>query len=116
MGALRMVMRAPVWCCDPPRHLFSFTPESITRAAAEAGVPAAWCSTSGYTEPLLSRSLIEAYTMPPAGLLGVVKRGLVLPLVGPELLLKGLHFGLRAAGLITPTGLVLRVRRSAAPG
>jgi 2-polyprenyl-3-methyl-5-hydroxy-6-metoxy-1,4-benzoquinol methylase len=115
LAAVRTLLRAPVWCCDPPRHLFGFTPESIVTAATNAGVPRAWCETAGYTEPLLNKSLIKAYAMPPAGLLGIAKRGLALPLVGPELALKALHFGLRSAGLLTPMGLVLRIRRSAAP-
>ncbi len=112
-AALDMLRRSPIWCCDPPRHLYGFTPESLLEVARQAGVPASWCETDAYENPLLDKSLIGAYRKPSAGLLGVAKRGVAMPLLGVEATLKLAHFAARKARLVTPTGLVLRVRRAA---
>jgi 2-polyprenyl-3-methyl-5-hydroxy-6-metoxy-1,4-benzoquinol methylase len=112
-AALQMPLSARVWCCDPPRHLYGFTSESLIAAAKSAGVPEAWCSISGYTNSLLTRSLTEAFFEPPAGVMGLAKRALVAPLIGPELALKVAHFALRKLRALTPIGLALRVTRPA---
>jgi SAM-dependent methyltransferase len=110
-AALRMPLGARVWSCDPPRHLYGFTAESLIATAKAAGVPEAWCRTGSYTNPLLKRSLIEAFFKPPAGITGLAKRALVAPLIGPELALKAVHFALRKLDALTPIGLTLRVTR-----
>jgi len=112
-GSALRSLRAPIWCCDPPRHLYGFTPESLTMVATEAGVPASWCEIDAYHDDLLNKSLLATYTKRPAGLLGIAKRAAVLPLLGPELAMKALHLSLRAAKLLTPMGLILRVQRKA---
>jgi len=111
IAALQMPLRARVWCCDPPRHLYGFTSGSIIAAAKAAGVPEAWCSVSGYTNSLLGRSLTQAFFKPPVGVAGVAKRALVAPLIGPELAFKAAHFALRKLHALTPMGLALRVTR-----
>ena len=117
--ALNMVLDEPVWCCDPPRHLYSFTRESLTLLAQHAGVQPGCYRIETYDTPLLKNSFTEQAFSRARGLRGRLRRAALLPILPAEWLGKLVQYGSRSAGWLSPGGLILRVRRDlplAAPG
>jgi SAM-dependent methyltransferase len=109
--ALKMLTRDPVWCCDPPRHLYSFSKRSLEELARSIGLPPSDYRVETYDLPLLRNSFYERTVRRPRSLKGLARQAAGLPVVSAELSLKLLQAALRRAGQISPSGLILQVQR-----
>lgn len=101
------------WHCDPPRHLFSFTKDSLVTLAKDAGFRAENIQISYYNLPLYKYSLLNMFfdfkTYRSAK--SMVIRLLMLPFLVLESLSKVILLLLRVLGIISPAGIVLSVRK-----
>jgi 2-polyprenyl-3-methyl-5-hydroxy-6-metoxy-1,4-benzoquinol methylase len=109
--ALERLVRDPIWCCDPPRHLYSFSKQSLAHMARLAGLDPAHFRIETYQTPLLKNSFVERALAPRRGLLGPLRRAALLPILPAELASKLVQHWSRRAGWLSPGGLVLRVQR-----
>jgi 2-polyprenyl-3-methyl-5-hydroxy-6-metoxy-1,4-benzoquinol methylase len=112
--AARMLLREPVWACDPPRHLYSFTRASLGHMARLAGIEPGHYRVETYQLPLLKNTFTERAREPRRGVLGRLRRAALVPILPAELASKALQHWSRQRGWLSPGGLVLRVRRGAA--
>jgi len=112
--AAHMLLREPVWACDPPRHLYSFTPASLGHMARQAGIEPGHYQVETYQLPLLKNTFTERVRQPRRSLLGKLRRAALLPILPAELASKAVQHVSRQRGWLSPGGLVLRVRRDAA--
>jgi hypothetical protein len=112
--ALQMLAQDPIWCCDPPRHLYSFTRQSLAEMARRAGVESNQLCVETYQTPLLKNSFTERALKRRPGLRGRLRRAALVPVLPAELASKAVQYSLRRAGWLSPGGLVLRVRRGVA--
>ena len=112
-SALGMLLRDPVWCCDPPRHLYSFTRESLAQLAQRAGIPAESYRLEAYETPLMKNTFTERALAPRRGVRGMFRRAALLPVLPAEWASKAVQQGARRARWLTSGGLILRVRRGA---
>lgn len=111
--AVSMLLRDPVWACDPPRHLYSFTGDSLARMARKAGIAPGQLSIETYQVPLLKNTYSERALRRRRGVLGNLRRAALVPVLPVELASKAVQYVSRRNGWLTPGGLVLRVRRAA---
>jgi 2-polyprenyl-3-methyl-5-hydroxy-6-metoxy-1,4-benzoquinol methylase len=109
--ALEMLIREPIWCCDPPRHLYSFSKQSLASMARRAGLDPAQFRVETYQTPLLKNSFTERVLQRRRGVLGGLRRAALIPMLPVELASKVVQGWSRRAGWLAPGGLVLRVRR-----
>jgi len=109
--ALSILTTRRIWTCDPPRHLFAFTPGSLETIARRLRAKAFACQIEYYRIPLLQYSLLKAIASRPAGIGGVLKRLILCPLLPVELAAKCMQLILRLMRFPTPGGLILRVTR-----
>lgn len=107
-AALLSLMRR-VWFCDPPRHVWSFTPRSLRNVAALAGIPDGQYMVKSYGSALFQQSLLGLCISRPRSAKGVLLRLAVLPLVPLELIQKVLQVILAGLHVLSPSGLVLVV-------
>jgi 2-polyprenyl-3-methyl-5-hydroxy-6-metoxy-1,4-benzoquinol methylase len=110
--AAHMLLREPVWCCDPPRHLYSFTQASLAEMALQAGVEPDHFAVETYETPLLKNTYTERVLSPRRGLLGRLRRAALVPVLPAEWVTKAVQQWSRHAGWLSPGGLVLRVWRA----
>jgi 2-polyprenyl-3-methyl-5-hydroxy-6-metoxy-1,4-benzoquinol methylase len=109
--AAHMLLREPVWCCDPPRHLYSFTHASLAEMALQAGVALDHFAVETYETPLLKNTYTER-VLSRRGLLGRLRSAALLPVLPAEWATKAVQHWSRHAGWLSPGGLVLRVWRA----
>ena len=110
-AALKMLTRDPIWFCDPPRHLYSFSKRSLHELARGIGLEEADYRIETYESPLLRNSFYERTFRRPRSLKGLARQAAGVPAVSAELPLKLVQAALRRAGQISPAGLILRVQR-----
>jgi 2-polyprenyl-3-methyl-5-hydroxy-6-metoxy-1,4-benzoquinol methylase len=111
-AALKMLAREPIWFCDPPRHLYSFSKGSLHELARSIGLQQAEYRVETYESPLLRNSFYERTFRRPRSLKGLARQAVGVPIVSAELTLKLAQAALRRAGQISPAGLILRVQRA----
>lgn len=109
--AVKMLTRDPIWCCDPPRHLYSFSKRSLEELARSIGLQSADYRIETYESPLLRNSFCERILRRPRSLKGFLRQAVGAPVVSAELSLKLVQAALRRAGKISASGLILRVQR-----
>lgn len=107
--AARMLLSEPVWACDPPRHLYSFTHESLALLAQRAGIEPGQFRVSTYQLPLLKNTFTERALQPRRGVLGKLRRAALVPILPVELASKAVQHLWRQRGWLSPGGLTLRV-------
>lgn len=109
--ACSMLTDCPVWCCDPPRHLYSFSASALERMAKRAGIDGNCLRLETYDVPLLKNTFVERFMAPRPGTLGRLRQAALLPMVPLELAAKLVQVQLRRTGGVSPGGLILRVTR-----
>lgn len=100
------------WHCDPPRHLYSFTDKSLRAVATKAGCKNEQIEILYYDIPLFQ------YTFSAFFFNFKVKNALkhhlirlvLLPFLPLEWIFKGIHFTLLKIKLLSPGGIVLKIR------
>ncbi len=109
--SLDMLLLNPIWACDPPRHLYSFSEPSLRKLAASLGLSEQQYQVSFYWTPLLKNTFLERALKRQKGMLGSLRRLSLVPVLPFELGSKAGQVLARRAGWITPGGLVLKVTR-----
>jgi len=109
--SLDMLLFHPVWACDPPRHLYSFSPASFTWLAESLGVPRERYAIEFYWTPLFANTFTERALQPRRNLLGQLRRATLAPVLPLELASKVGQLAARRLGWLEPGGLILRVTK-----
>jgi len=99
------------WYCDPPRHIWSFSPQSMLSIMTTLGIEPGHYDIGFYHIPLFEYSLTRLFGSRIKGARSIVLRVLALPLVAIELVAKLMQMFLRRAGLLSPGGLILTIRK-----
>lgn len=113
--SLEMLLVDPVWACDPPRHLYSFTPAAFVRLAESLGLSPDHYAIDHYWTPLLANSFTQRALRPRKSLLGQLRRVTLAPVVPLELASKAGQLLARRLGWLEPGGLILRVTKAPLP-
>lgn len=100
------------WHCDPPRHLYSFTEKSLTKAAVKAGCSLDQVEILYYEIPLFQYTYsafffnFRAQNKPKQHLV----RLLLIPFLPVEWIFKTVHFLLLKMRVVSPGGITLKIR------
>ena len=97
------------WHCDPPRHLYSFSEESFREILNVLKIPN--YEINYYRLPLFKYSIIEFLFSKPKGLKEILIKILVLPALPVELISKLVQLFLTKLKAISPSGIILKVRK-----
>jgi len=114
--SLDMLFFQPVWACDPPRHLYSFSSASFTRLAESLGLPRERYAIEFYWTPLFANTFTERALQPRRSVLGQLRRAKFAPVLPLELASKAGQLLARRLGWLEPGGLILRVTKPLAAG
>jgi SAM-dependent methyltransferase len=99
------------WHCDPPRHIWSFSPESMRSIMTTLGIEPGHYEIGFYSVPLFQYSLTRLFGSRVKGARSMVLRTLALPLVVVEVVSKLMQVFFRWVGLLSPGGLILTIRK-----
>lgn len=105
----RMLTTDRTWYCDPPRHLYSFSATGLAALCRRAGIVD--FELGHYRTKFLSNTLTERFLRTPKTIRGMARRGMMLPGVGMELVLKPLQLLGLSSNLLTPGGLLLQITK-----
>jgi len=109
-GALKSLFVHRYWHCFPPRHIYSFSPESAVKLCEKAGIPARQVSFGSYSTRWFEYSVTRLFLKPKklsAGML--LRKAFLLSLVPFELMVKPFQIILTNMGLISRAGLIIRI-------
>lgn len=110
-AVLRMAVSRPIWYCDPPRHLYSFTERGLARLAERALPEGMDYRVETFGTPLFGNTVTATVLRRPRGVKSAISRALAAPLIPLELGAKAVQLASLRLGVVTPGGLTLRVRR-----
>lgn len=102
------------WHCDPPRHLYSFSAESLSVLMTKLGVVKNSYVITYYRTPLFSNTVTEHIFSPHGRFKGIrflLLRILALPVVPFEFILQSTAWILSTLKVISMGGLVLKIRK-----
>ncbi len=97
------------WHCDPPRHLYSFSENSLRHILRTLGIDR--YEFDYYRLPLFRYSIPELIFARPRKAKKILPGILALPLLPIELITKLTQIVLTALGLVSPGGIILKVKR-----
>ncbi len=105
------------WHCDPPRHLFSFSKTNLKLVALNAGFDESEIEISYYRVPLFKYSLAEIFInfRERHSFKSMIFRILLLPILPIELFSKVIQFVLLKMNVLSPGGIILRLRKTDNP-
>jgi SAM-dependent methyltransferase len=109
--AVNMALRHPIWACDPPRHIYSFSEASVGAMALSLGLTRQDYEVKFYWTPLFRNTLWERAFKPRKRWIGRLAQAALAPILPFELATKAGQVLARKAGWITPGGLILRITR-----
>lgn len=92
------------WSCDPPRHLYAFSDESLRLLAERIGAPH---HLRRYRVPLWAYSVSRRVFRRPRSVADVARKAVAAPLLPGEWALKGAQAALTRAGRVRPGGVTL---------
>ena len=103
-----------IWHCDPPRHLFSFSAESLRHIARKAGFDPMNITIEFYNLPLFKYSLTKIFLdfNNHRGFNSHLKRAIMLPLIPVEICSKILQISLLTLGILSPAGIILILKKT----
>jgi len=102
------------WHCDPPRHLYSFTPKSFSALEKSIGLDNLIFHTSFYGIKLWENTITKEYFTKDrklSTLQSILYRIILLPVIGIEIPLQLLSKLCLRLGLISAGGLILTIDR-----
>ena len=102
------------WHCDPPRHLFSFSKPNLKITALKAGFDESEIEISHYNIPFLRYSLTELFFnfRRSRNLKSKILRLIILPIIPFEVLSRVLQTILLSLKILTPGGIILKLKKS----
>jgi SAM-dependent methyltransferase len=105
------------WHCDPPKHLYSFSPKSLEIIAENVAQREFQYEVFYYRTPAFSNTLTRAFFTKDKRLglaRSIAVRLLIWPLIPIEVLMQLIRWLLLETGILSPEGVILLIRNSAA--
>ncbi|MCD4680839.1 MAG: class I SAM-dependent methyltransferase [Bacteroidales bacterium] len=101
------------WHCDPPRHLYSFSDLNLRIIAKKAGFKESEVEILYYHIPLFKYSLLSIFLnfRKYHSLKSFLLRILILPVLPFEIMSKIIQYGLLKINLLTPGGIILKLKK-----
>lgn len=101
------------WHCDPPRHLFSFSEESLKQLAIKLKRNSIHSEINYYRTPLFSNTITKQFFSKDKRLTlleSIIIRLIIWPVIPIEILLQSLKRILLAVGILSPGGIILKIK------
>lgn len=108
------VFRSRIWHCDPPRHLFSFSKKSFQMIAGKTCQENDKAEVLFYNIPLFEYSVTKSFFSKDKrvkGVTAILIRIIALPVLFVEWISKMIQLALRYLKILTPGGIVLKIRK-----
>lgn len=100
------------WSCDPPRHLYGFSDDSLVRLAERVGAPA---RVESYRVPLWAYSVSKRVFRRPRSGADAARKVIAAPLLPGEWALKAVQAAAVRAGRVTAGGAALILEKPLSP-
>jgi len=117
-NSLRKSIRAYLlrfWCCDPPRHLYSFSKKSFDHVMKLNNEDGIRYTVSYYEVPWFENTITKQFFTKDKKLKGfhsVGVRILIFPIIPLELILQGIRKLLLKLKILSPGGLILTIEKN----
>ncbi|MDD2634200.1 MAG: class I SAM-dependent methyltransferase [Bacteroidales bacterium] len=109
--SLMAVTKHRFWHCEPPRHLYSFSKNSIAKIVKKCGIPDHQLQISDYYLPFFRYSIVDFLKFIKRPLVQIVLGLILSPFIILEFFLIVIRKLLSYAGLIKGTGLTITITK-----